>query len=422
VTRRWWLAARLCALVFALALAAPSARGAADPILVLVSFDGWRWDYTDRPPARNLRALAARGVRVRELVPSFPTLTFPNHYTLVTGLYPDRHGIVANWMTDRMTGERFSMSSPAVRDPRWWGGEPIWVTAVRQGRRAAATFWPGSEADILDTRPTYWEPFDGKRPADIRVSGVLDLLALPDDRRPSFLTLYLDDVDHAGHDFGPDSAELMTALGTLDGALGRLVDGVDRLALADRVTLVVVSDHGMTALSEDRVIWLDDYVNVDDLDVTEWEGLLELTPKTGRVEEVYQRLRRAHPRLRVFTRETVPARLHYRQHARIPAIIGLPDDGWVVTTRARRQQRRDDGRPPPRGAHGFDPAYRSMHALFVAAGPEVRRGLVVPSIANVHVYDFLCAVLNLTPAPNDGDPAVARGFLRRPRNGPQGQR
>jgi predicted AlkP superfamily pyrophosphatase or phosphodiesterase len=420
VTARRWLAVRLCALVVALAVIAPSAhvRASGAPILVLVSFDGWRWDYTDRAPARNLRALASRGVRVRELVPSFPSLTFPNHYTLVTGLYPAHHGIVANTMIDPATHERFAMSTPAVGESRWWGGEPIWVTAIRQGRRAAAMFWPGSEAEILGVRPTYWEPFDGKRPADTRVARVLEWLALPEDQRPSFLTLYLDDVDHAGHDFGPDSPELYAALATLDGALGRLVDGVSRLGLADRVTIVVVSDHGMTALSNQRVIWLDDYLDVADLDVTEWEGLLELTPKTASVDSVYRRLRGAHPRLRVFTRATMPARLHYGGNPRIPAIIALPDDGWTVTTRARRARRQEDGHDPQRGAHGFDPAYRSMHALFVAAGPDVRRGLTVPSMANVHVYNFLCDVLKLTPAPNDGDPAVVRRFLALTRSVP----
>lgn len=409
--RRCWLAARLCAIAVALALLAPLLGAAGEPILVLVSFDGWRWDYTDRPPARNLRALAARGVRVRELIPSFPTLTFPNHYTIVTGLYPDHHGVIANWMVDPSTGARFSMSAETARESYWWSGEPIWVTAVRQGRRAAATFWPGSEVEIGNTRPTYWEPFEGPRPADVRVSRVLDLLALPEDRRPSFLTLYLDDVDHAGHDFGPDSGELMTALGTADAALGRLVDGVARLGLTDRVTIVVVSDHGMAALSEDRTIWLEDYVNVADLDVTEWDGLLELTPRIDRVEDVYERLRKAHPRLHVFTRDRLPARLHYGTNARVPPIVGLPDEGWAVMTRARRQERLDEGRRPRRGAHGFDPEYRSMHALFVAAGPEIRRGLVVPSMANVHVYDFLCRALKLTPAANDGDPAVTRGFF-----------
>jgi X-X-X-Leu-X-X-Gly heptad repeat protein len=410
------LARMLAALLVALALASSAAQppGSASPILVLVSFDGWRWDYIDRPPARNLRALAARGVRVREMVPSFPVLTFPNHYTIATGLYPAHHGIVANAMTDPSIAERFSMSSSAVRDGRWWGGEPIWVTAVRQGRRAAAMFWPGTEAEIGGVRPTYWEPFDGTRSAGARVARVLEWLALPEAERPSFVTLYLDDVDHAGHDFGPDTPELSAALGTLDAGLGTLVDGVQQLGLANRVTIVVVSDHGMTPLSDRRIIWLDDYIDVGRVDITEWDGLLFLTPKTGSVEDVYRRLRGAHPRLRVFTRDTLPARLHYRDNPRIPPIVGIPDDGWIVTTRARRRQRVEDGHVLQRGTHGFDPANQRMHATFVAAGPEIRRGVVVPTLDNVQVYEFLCAVLKLTPAANDGDASATRGFLTRP--------
>ena len=367
--------------------------------------------------------MASRGVRVRELIPSFPALTFPNHYTIVTGLYPSHHGIVANVISDPAMPERFTMSAETMKDARWWGGEPMWATAIRQGQRAAAMFWPGSEAAIGGVRPTYWEPFDGKRPAESRVNRVLEWLALPEDKRPSFLTLYFDDIDHAGHESGPDSPELAQAMVVVDNAIGRVVDGINRLGLADRVNVVVVSDHGMTALSESRVIYLDDYIDVATVDVTEWGGFLSLsptpdgpdTPPNGRmtaVGDLYNRLRGANPHLRVYTQETMPARLHYVGNPRIAAIIGMADDGWIVTTRARQQRRRDDGRTPERGAHGFDPEYRSMHALFVAAGPSIRRGVVVPTLANVHVYDFMCAILELTPAANDGDSAATRGFLR----------
>ena len=182
----------VCLLVVVLAscVGANGGRAGSHPLVVLVSLDGWRWDYIDRASAPNLRALAARGVRATSLIPSFPPKTFPNHYTLVTGLYPEHHGIVANVMTDPSFPERFTMSADTAKDSRWWGGEPLWVTAIRQGQRSASMFWPGSEASIRGIRPTYWRPFDDTLPHADRVKQVLDWLALPPDQQPSFETVY----------------------------------------------------------------------------------------------------------------------------------------------------------------------------------------------------------------------------------------
>jgi predicted AlkP superfamily pyrophosphatase or phosphodiesterase len=413
---------RACCLIVVGAVAAivggwrgPAHAQDSSPILVLVSFDGWRWDYTERLAVPNVRALASRGVRVRELVPSFPALTFPNHYTIVTGLYPEHHGIVANVMNDPAMRERFTMSSQTSRESAWWGGEPIWVTAVRQGRRAATMFWPGSEVAIGNVRPTYWKPFDSKVPSDARTAQAIEWLALPETERPSVITLYQEIVDHAGHDFGPDSPEVAAAAAELDGNLARLIAAIDRLNLVDRTTVVLVSDHGMASLAPQRVIWLDDFIDVTSVAVTEWEGLLELSPRENTLDSLnrtYDALRGAHPRLRVFKSGSLPDHLRHGPNPRIPSLIGLPDDGWVVTTRQRRLQPHDDGWSPLRGTHGFDTSYQDMHALFVASGPSVVRGLVVPTMDNVHIYEFLCAVAGLTAAPNDGDPSVTHAFLR----------
>jgi predicted AlkP superfamily pyrophosphatase or phosphodiesterase len=404
------IAAVLLALWFGVASALQPARPPA-PIVVLISFDGWRWDYLERVRAPTLKALAARGVRATELLPSFPTLTFPNHYTIVTGLWPEHHGIVSNTMADPAMPDRFSMSAPTAKDPRWWGGEPIWTTAVRQGRRAATMFWPGTDAPIGGAHPTYWQPFDDKFPNTARVTQVLEWLGLPDDRRPSFVTLYFSDVDHAGHESGPDSRELLEAAAHLDDMLGLLVAGVQRLGLTERTTLVVVSDHGMTAVSDDRLIFLDDLVDPKTVDVIDSGSMLQIAPRTGTVDELYRRLRGRAPHLTVYRKEQMPARLHYRNNPRIAPIIGMADAGWTVTSRARRQRRAEDNLPPARGAHGYDPTVRDMHALFVAAGPSLRRGLVVKPFENVHIYELLCALLDVTPARNDGNAAVTRGFL-----------
>jgi predicted AlkP superfamily pyrophosphatase or phosphodiesterase len=411
VTRRLHPILVAIALALALAVAASAAaQHAARPILILVSFDGFRWDYLDRGVSPNLNALAAQGVRAKGLIPSFPSLTFPNHYTIVTGLYPDHHGIVANEM-EESGYPRFTMASLTARDGHWWGGQPIWVTAMLQGLRAGATFWPGSEAPIDGIRPTYWTAFDDEMPNVDRVNHTLDLLALPESERPSFLTVYFSETDHVGHDDGPDSPEMPEAIRHVDAALGLLEAGVRQLHLSGRTSLVVVSDHGMTPLSDERVIFLDDYIDLSRVHVVNWGETLELRPAAGSsVDEVYRALVGKHPALAVYKKADLPARLHYGTNPRVPPIVGLASEGWEVTSHARwtddlaRQRKRG-------GAHGYDPALTSMHGLFVAEGPGIRRGVVAPEFQNIHIYDFLCAVLGLTPAPNDGSPAVTRGFL-----------
>ena len=395
------------ALVLAAALPSAQRSPSPDPILILISFDGWRYDYGDRLPAPNLRALAARGARAKALVPSFPTLTFPNHYTIVTGLYPAHHGIVANVMTDASIGQRFTMSAETAKDPRWWGGEPLWVTASRQGRRTAAMFWPGSDVEIRGVRPTYWMPYVKALTSYDRARRVVQWLSLPAVERPSFITVYFDEVDTAGHDSGPDSAELATAAAHLDDALGQMVAGVHALGLDDRTTFVVVSDHGMTALSMDRAIYLDDHVDPSTVDIIERNAFLALAPRDGDVESLYRRLNGKHPALAVYKRDQLPTRLHYAGNPRIAPIIGIPRVGWIATTHTRLEER-----PIEAATHGYDAADRAMGALFVAAGPPVRRGVVVEPFENVEIYNLLCAVLRIEPAGNDGGRAIIRELLK----------
>jgi len=397
----------------ALFLAAAAACRAPDPgrpILLLVSFDGWRADYTARADVPNIRALAERGVSADGLIPPFPPKTFPSHYTLVTGLRPVRHGIVSNTMVEPGFPDRFTLAAPTALDPRWWGGEPLWVTAVRQGRVSASMFWPGSEVPIGGVRPTYWKPYDDRFPNADRVRQVLEWLALPPVERPSFITLYFSDVDSAGHTDGPDSPEVLDAASRLDGLLGELVAGVGRLNLLDRTTIVLVSDHGMSQLDWDRTIFLDDYVDPSSLEVVEWSPVLGVIPRGDSVGAVYEQLKDRHPALAVYRREEIPAALHYRDSPRIPPIVGIADEGWTITTRDRLAAARASGRPPG-GAHGYDPSHPSMHGLFVAAGPRLVSGARVPAFESVHLYEFLCAILGLRPASNDGDPAATRAFF-----------
>src|SRR5688572_8849303 len=298
-------------------------RGDGPAPVILISFDGFRWDYETKAPAPNLRSLAARGVRAESLIPSFPTKTFPNHYTIVTGLYPENHGIVSNVIVDPEYPRRFTMSAPTAKDSRWWGGEPVWVTAMRQQQRAAVMFWPGSEVEIAGMRPTYWRRFDDGVANAARVGQVLQWLALPGGKRPSFLTVYFSDVDDAGHRHGPDSPSVLEAVRRLDGVLGRLVSGIEKLGLLDSTTFVVVSDHGMSQVARNRAIFVDDYLNLSTVEVIEWTPNFGVRPRSGTIEQIYRALKDKHPALAVYKREDIPEHLHYRASNRIPPVVAL---------------------------------------------------------------------------------------------------
>ena len=384
-------------------------------IVILVSIDGWRWDYIDRFAPPNITRLAQAGVRAEALIPIFPSKTFPNHYTIVTGLFPGHHGIVSNNMVDAALPGRFTLGNRDVQqDTRWWGGEPLWVTVERQGQIAATMFWPGSDVEIAHDRPTYWRMFDTTVPNQARVDQLLDWLKQPEASRPTFLTLYFSDVDSAGHDFGPEAEQTRQAAAGIDAAIGRLTTGIEQLGLSGRVNVVLVSDHGMSALSRERVIVLDDLLDLSTVDLIDSAPIVGMTPREGvSAESVYLALRNKHPALEVYTRDNLPEQYRLRNHPRLPEIIGIADDGWHPTTRSRLDNDLQSGEFPG-GNHGFDPKHKSMHGLFVADGPHFKSGITVPSFENVHLYELLCRILEIKPASNDGDPAVTANLTARP--------
>lgn len=368
------------------------------PIVVLVALDGFHPDYLDRAPSRHLRELARQGVRARWLVPVFPTLTFPNFYSIATGLYPEHHGIVSNTMRDSLLGSFALRDTVAVHDPRWWGGQPIWATAVKQGKRAATYFWPGSDVAIGGVRPTWYQNFNPQVPNAERVRQVLEWLSLPADSVPALVTLYLGDVDDAGHAFGPRAPETDSAIARVDSAVGALLAGVEQRKLDGRVNLLIVSDHGMAEVTPERLIYMDDYLEIGSADVVELGTIVSLAPRAGADEAVYRGLRRA-PHLRVYRKSEIPRRYHYRANPRIQPIVAIADEGWMVTTRPIASR---TGGHMPRGMHGYPPDVPSMRAIFLARGPGFKRGAVVEPFQNIHLYELIAHLLHLTPAPNDG--------------------
>ncbi len=408
-----WLAVGLLIVLGVLGCNRQAPLPADRAIVILISIDGWRWDYLERFAPPTLSRLAAEGVRADGLIPQFPSKTFPNHYTIVTGLTLAHHGIVSNNMTAPGIPGTFSMSNRKVlADPRWWGGDPIWNTAERQGKVAAAMFWPGSETVIGGRQATFWRDFDNDLPNQDRVDQLIEWLKLPEGKRPSFLTLYFSDVDNAGHGWGPDSEQVREAALSVDRSVGDLVAGVAAAGLTDRVNYVIVSDHGMAALSRDRMIVVDDYIDPETADILDWAPVLGLSPKDGDVEKMYAALKDKHPHLHVYRRSEIPAVYGLANHPRVSPIVGIADEGWYITSKSETDRWEQHDRNSPGGTHGYDARAKSMQGLFIASGPRLRRGLVVKPFENIHLYNLMCAVIGVTPSPNDGDPAVIQGMLQ----------
>lgn len=417
-------AAILCAALQACAtppLPGPSGiadrTGGADirsPVTILVSLDGFRPDYRERGVTPNLDALAATGVSAA-MRPSFPSKTFPNHWTLVTGLVPDRHGIVANRIEDPADHARvFTMQSDA---PDWWNAaEPIWVTAEHAGIRTATMFWPGSNvawggrvepgahgAVTGGTRPSDWQQFNQAVTADQRVAAAIDWLRRPPSSRPRFVTLYFDTVDTAGHRFGPGAAETTAAIAGIDHAIGRLVS--ELAALHQPANLVVVADHGMAATGNDRVVALDRLADPADYRVVETGPYATLEPVPGHADALERALLRPHDAVECWRKADLPARLRYGHDPRIPPYLCLANVGWTITEHPPTA-------PVDAGAHGYDNAAPEMAALFIASGPAIRAHGPLPGFDNVDVAPLLRDLLGLPPGHDlDGDDAPFRGVL-----------
>lgn len=378
---------------------------------LLISLDGFRADYLDLGITPNLSRLADEGVRAEWMTPSYPSLTFPNHYTLVTGLRPDRHGIVHNTMRDGSLGTFALSRRDAVGDGRWSGGEPVWVGAAKAGLPSATLFWPGSEAAVQGVRPTRWQPFDDTMPLAARVDTVVGWLSEPPTTRPRIATLYLETIDHDSHAHGPDSAQAHAAVRAVDVAIGRLVQALSARGMLDRTNLVVVSDHGMAAVAPGSVIAVEDMVDPLDAEMITAGQSVGFQPRPGREAQAEARLLGTHPHYTCWRKIDVPARWDYGHHPRVPAIICQMQEGWDARARADIAKRSS---PTTRGSHGYDPASPSMRALFIARGPAFRSGVHLPPFDNVDVYPLLTRLIGIQAAPNDGNAAKWTRALRAP--------
>ena len=384
------------------------------PVL-LISIDGFRHDYRARTDTPNLDRLADEGAMADGLVHIFPTKTFPTHWTMVTGLYAENHGVVANSMWDPERERSFSLRNrEAVMDPAWYDGEPIWRTAERQGLTAATFFWPGSEAPVGGAHPTYWMPYEASVSHEERIDQVLAWLDLPATERPDFMTLYFSRVDSLGHRHGPDADEVTAAIAGIDADLGYLLDGIEARGLFGSMHILLVSDHGMSDIDPERYIWLDDYLSLGDVQVSDWGPAAQIWAGELSADAIVAALTDAHPRMRVWKREDTPDHYRFGEHTRIADVLAEADHGWMI---ASRRNRGAILMRPTRGMHGWDPLHREMHGVFIGHGPAFRSGARLPNLQSVHLHDLMAHLLAIEPAPNDGTLAVFGQALREPPSG-----
>lgn len=384
--------------------ALPALRAQQDkPYVLLISLDGFRYDYAAKYHAKNLQDFARRGVAAKALRPSFPSLTFPNHYTIATGLYPAHHGIVDNDFWDSSRQAEFHYNVPAAaRDANWWGGTPLWVLAEQQGMRSACYFWPGSEAEIQGKRPSYWFPYDGSVPNEKRAAQAIAWLKLPPAQRPHFVALYFSDVDHEAHLHGPDSPETAAAVKALDAIVGNLLRDVRATGLP--VNIFVVSDHGMANVSAE----------IEPAALAEWSQVKMMigptmlhvySRDTAAIQTLYAKLHGKDARLEIFRRRDIPARLHYADNPRIGDLVVIARRPVLFSKPAWAGYK---------GMHGYDVSdVPEMRGIFYAGGPNLKSGITIPEFENIHIYPLMAHILGLQVPKNiDGRAEVLRPVLR----------
>ncbi|KAF9405804.1 hypothetical protein BGZ94_003364 [Podila epigama] len=386
------------------------------PTVIVLSYDGFRADYLKRGLTPNIVSIGEQGVRAEFMQPSFPTLTFPNHYTMCTGLYPSSHGIVANMFHDPVLNDEFNYRIPEKSwDPKWWGGEPIWETAVRQNQKSGVIMWPGGEA-LRAVPPTYHVRHKINAPVQSKMDALLEWLDKPTEERPTVMTVYISEVDTTGHYFGPDSNRIQKALIQVDTALGTLLEGIKARNLEKIVNLMVVSDHGMSYVTSASAIYYDDYIDTFELILEE-----SLQPHLGlhtkdprRLQEIYETLKSVQAKnnlpFKVYKREEIPERYNYGKNPRIAPVVVLADPGYVMTRR--------DMDVAVAGVHGWDHEMEEMRAIFMASGPAFphQGPQPLPPFENVELYEIIARTVGLQVRDGATD-GVRQGWASRPCRG-----
>jgi len=368
---------------------------AQQPYVVLISFDGFRWDYPNRGISPNIEKMREKGTSALSLRPTFPSKTFPNHYAIITGMYNDHHGIIANFFENTFTNEIYRLGdSLAVKNSKWYLGEPFWTTAERQGVISASYFWPGSEQKLSYRHPTYFEKYDHFRPHKTSVDGVVDWLRLPYQKRPHFITLYFHDTDDMGHDFGPNSEEINKAIMSLDSVVGYLYQRLDEINMKDSVNVILLSDHGMTEIDTNRVIRIDKILNGFNFKIGGTKPAMTILPSDGELEKVFEKLKQNEFHYKVYKKENLPEHFHYKDNPFIYPLILVADIGWSLVNDTLFQEMKESY---GKGNHGYDNNHVDMHGIFIAEGPAFKKNYKTGTLWNVDVYPLLCKIFGIYP-------------------------
>ncbi len=370
------------------------------PYVILVSFDGFRWDYLNRGITPNLNKIKSDGVSAISLRSVFPSKTFPNHLSIITGMYAENHGIISNSFPNFEKNYWYRMSdTSAVRDSKWYLGEAFWETAERQGIKTASYFWPGSELSLEHRHPTYREFYKHERPYEQRVQGVINWLQLPYNERPHFITLYFDDTDTYGQKFGPNSPELNESIKRLDHIAGMLIQGLNDIGMKDSVNLIFVADHGMTEITEEKTINIENMIKEHNCRFMGDGPFMQIEPSADRLQEVYETLKRNEYHYNVYLKKDVPDYYHYSKSPLTFSILLVADIGWSLVS-----NRRSDWVSKSKGNHGYDNNHLDMHGIFFANGPAFKDGYKTGTLWNIDIYPMLCKIFNIYPRSNiDGE-------------------
>ncbi len=379
------------------------------PYVILISFDGFRWDYVNKGITPNLKKMEMNGVSALSLRPVFPSKTFPNHYSIITGLYPENHGIIHNDFYDLFSQERYKVGDEkSVRNAKWYTGEAFWETAERQGITTASYFWPGSEVKLSYRHPTYVEYYEHDRPYEQRIEGVLNWLKLPPQERPHFITLYFDATDTYGHKHGPDSEENAVAIRRLDDMLGLLFQKLEEIQLADKTNVIVVSDHGMTVVDSRRIIDIKKILHGFEFTLQGNGPIMMIDCAEPDISKIYQALKRNEKDYTAYLKSDVPDYYHFSNHPFITPIVVIADVGASLMKGTRENLY---FKFLSKGNHGYDNHHLDMHGIFIATGPVFKKGYRTGTLWNIDVYPLLCKIFNITPRGNIDGKLERIGFI-----------